>query len=274
MNYTTLTLHIQNNIAEVALNQVKSANAMNQQAWNELEDVFVHLDNNSEVHAIILSGEGKHFCAGIDLQLLGSIQEHVKNDEPAAASEKIRQMILTLQRPINVIESCRKPVLAAVQGGCIGAGLDIVAACDMRYCTEDSFFTIKEIDMAMVADLGSLQRLPKILADGIVREMAYTGKNVGADEALTIGLVNQKYDSREDMMKSVKKIATEIANKSSLAVQGTKAVLNYSRENSVAQGLDYVATWNAGMLMSEDLKEAILAFKEKRPPSFNKKRNN
>lgn len=273
MNYETLTLQINEFVAEVALNQVKSANAMNRQAWDELEEVFISLNSNADVHVIILSGEGKHFCAGIDLQLLGSIQKHVRNDGPATASEKIRQLILKLQKPINEIENCRKPVLAAIQGGCIGAGLDIVAACDMRYCTQESFFTIKEIDMAMVADLGSLQRLPKILSQGILREMAFTGRNVYADEALKIGLVNRIFDSKEIMMSEVRKMATEIAKKSSLAIRGAKTVLNHSRENSVAQGLEYVATWNAGMLISEDLKEAILAFQEKRPPSFNKKSN-
>ncbi|HET8804303.1 MAG TPA: enoyl-CoA hydratase-related protein, partial [Aequorivita sp.] len=150
MNYSTLKVSQNENVAEVILNQPASANAMNQKAWEELERVMDELDADPDVHVIILSGEGKHFCAGIDLRLLGSIEELVNNDAHATASEKIRKMILSLQKPINKIEDCSKPVLAAIHGGCIGAGLDIVAACDMRYCTEDSFFTIKEIDMAMV----------------------------------------------------------------------------------------------------------------------------
>ena len=235
---------------------------MNQTAWDELSQVFDSLDSNNDLHAIILSGEGKHFCTGIDLKLLGSIEDVVQGKSRSEAAEIIRSLILKLQEPINKIEKCRKPVLAAVHGGCIGAGLDIIAACDMRYCTSESFFTIKEIDMAMVADLGSLQRLPKILSDGMVREMAFTGRNVSAEEALNSGLVNRKFETKEDM--------ETIARKSALAVRGTKSVLNHARENSVAEGLEYVATWNAGMLLSDDLKEAVSAFREKRQPVFNK----
>lgn len=270
MNYSTLKVSQNENVAEVILNQPASANAMNKKAWEELERVMDELDADRDVHVIILSGEGKHFCAGIDLRLLGSIEELVNNDAHATASEKIRKMILSLQKPINKIEDCSKPVLAAIHGGCIGAGLDIVAACDMRYCTEDSFFTIKEIDMAMVADLGSLQRLPKIVSEGIVREMAYTGRNVLAEEALKIGLVNQKFETREAMMENVRNIAAVISKKSTQAVKGTKTIMNHSRENTVAAGLDHVATWNAAMLLSNDLKEALQSYKEKRPPSFNK----
>lgn len=269
MEYSTLKVNQDGKVAEVILSQPASANAMNQKAWEELEEVIDRLNSDENVHVIILGGEGKHFCAGIDLQLLGSIQEYVKNDGHAASSDKMRKMILSLQRPINKIENCTKPVLAAVNGGCIGAGLDIVAACDMRYCTEDSFFTIKEIDMAMVADLGSLQRLPKIISEGVVREMAFTGRNVLAEEALKIGLVNQKFDTKEKLFEHVRKLAEVISKKSKQAISGTKTIMNYSRDNSVAAGLEYVAIWNAAMLLSEDLKEAILSFKEKRPPSFN-----
>ncbi len=270
MIYSTLSLTIQSHIAEVVLNQPNIGNAMNQTAWDELSQVFDSLDSNNDVHVIILSGEGKHFCTGIDLKLLGSIEDVVQGKSRSEAAEMIRSLILKLQEPINKIEKCRKPVLAAVHGGCIGAGLDIIAACDMRYCTSESFFTIKEIDMAMVADLGSLQRWPKIMPEGMVREMAFAGRNVFAEEALNSGLVNRKFETKEDMLMQVREIAETIARKSALAVRGTKSVLNHARENSVAEGLEYVATWNAGMLLSDDLKEAVSAFREKRQPVFNK----
>lgn len=271
MNYSTISLTIDAHVAEVVLNQPQSANAMNQEAWNELSQVFDNFNSNNEVHVVILSGSGKHFCAGIDLKLLGSIDRLVQGKSPAAAADEIRRLILDLQAPINKIEKCSKPVLAAVHGGCIGAGLDIVAACDIRYCTADGFFTLKEIDMAMVADLGSLQRLPKIMPEGLVREMAYTGRNVPAEEALRFGLVNQIFENKDAMLEFVRGIAKTISGKSSLAVRSTKSVLNHARESSIAEGLEYVATWNAGMLLSDDLKEAVKAFHEKRLPKFNRK---
>lgn len=264
----TLKLSIQNHIAHLIINRPDKANALNQTAWDEILEIFTELDENPEVRVIVLEGgDSKHFCAGIDLSLLMSVTQSQTSCD-ARRREKIRKNILRLQAPINAIENCSKPVLVGIHGGCIGGGVDLVCACDMRYCTEDAFFTIKEIDMGMVADLGTLQRLPKLIGDGLVREMAYTGRNVEGKEAEKIGMVNRTFTDKETMLAEVMKLATTIAQKSPVAIRGTKHILLHSRDNSVADGLNYMATWNAGMLLSADLQEAFEAKMTKREPKF------
>lgn len=264
MDFVTIKLIKEHHIAEVILNQPAKANALDQKVWEELEVVFDALENDDEVRVILLKGEGKHFCAGIDLQFLGAIQKEIGDKCPGKTREKLRKLILSLQSPINKIENCGKPVIAVIQGACVGAGLDMVAACDMRFCSADAFFSIKEIDMAMVADLGSLQRLPKIMPEGVVREMAYTGKKVGAAEAKSVGLVNQFFEDKATMNEAIKNIAEVIAKKSPLAISGTKTVLNHARDSTVSEGLNFVATWNAAMLLSENLLNVLKAPKEEK----------
>lgn len=267
MNYETISLTIENNIGYVKLNRPEKANALNQTAWNELKSIFETLDENDDVRVIILSGEGKHFCSGIDLSLLFTVRNTTETCD-ARKREKLRKQILELQSPINAIEACSKPVIAAITGGCIGAGVDIVSACDMRYATHEAYFSIKEIDMGMVADLGTLQRLPKIIPDGIAREMAFTGRQVFGEEAKSIGLVNKSFENNDILFENVTAIAKTIAGKSPVSVRGTKHILNHSRDHSVADGLAYMATWNAAMLLSEDLDEAFQAQSGKRLPNF------
>jgi enoyl-CoA hydratase len=232
-----------------------------------MKAIFEALDEDDNVRVIVLSGKGKHFCAGIDLELLMNVAQFAQKCE-GRKREQLRKKVLELQAPINAIEQCSKPVIAAIHGGCIGGGVDIVSACDMRYCTHDAFFTIKEIDMGMVADLGTLQRLPKIIPTGIAREMAYTGRNIVGQEAERIGLVNRSFADLETMYAEVQQMAQSIASKSPLSIRGTKAILNHSRDHSVADGLDYMATWNAAMLLSDDLMEAFQAKMQKRDAVF------
>lgn len=264
----TLQLSINNYIAHVKINRPEKANALNQTAWNELETLFNELDENDDVRVIVLEGgESKHFCAGIDLSLLMSVSQNDITCE-ARRREQIRKDVLKLQAPINAIENCSKPVLAAIHGGCIGGGIDVIVACDMRYCTDDAYFTIKEIDMGMVADLGTLQRLPKLIGEGMVREMAFTGRNVAGTEAEKIGIVNRSFTDKETMLTEVMNIAETIAAKSPVSIRGTKHILLHTRDHSVADGLNYIATWNAAMLLSNDLQEAFAAKMEKREAKF------
>lgn len=268
MSYESLLLEIDGPIAQVKFNRPEKANALDAKAWSELQKVFGTLDERDDVRVVILSGEGKHFCSGIDLSLLMSVTTDSDPACMARTREKLRKKILELQAAVSAIEICSKPVLAAVSGGCIGAGLDIISACDMRYSSDDAYFSIREIDMGMVADLGTLQRLPKIIPAGFVREMAFTGKNVDSKEAERTGLVNRCFTNKEQLMRGVVEVANTIAAKSPVAVRGTKHVLNHSREHSVSDGLEYVATWNAGMLLSEDLHAAFRAKMERKNPIF------
>jgi len=259
---------IRDYVAQVSFNRPHKANAMHMEAWEEMQQIFERMDELEEVRVIVLTGEGKHFCAGIDLDLLTSIHEYQTIKCEGRKREALRRFILKLQDTITAIEKCRKPVIAAIHRGCIGGAVDIVTACDMRYCTQDAYFTIKEIDLGFAADIGTLQRLPKIINPGMAAELAYTGRNVAGEEARELGLVTRVYADQSTMMEEVMQIATAIAAKSPLAIRSTKQMLLYSRDHSVAESLDYMATWNAGVLLSKDLIEAFQATMEKREPEF------
>lgn len=258
----------QNHIAHVVINRPQKANALDAQSWEELLSIFEQINDDDSIRVVILTGgASKHFCAGIDLSLLTSITQSLATCE-GRKREKLRKQILSLQAPINAVEACSKPVIVAIHGGCIGAGVDLICAADMRYCSRDAYFTIKEIDMGMVADLGTLQRLPKLIHPGIVRELAFTGRAVLAEEAQQIGLVNKTFDTKEELEQYVWEIATQIAAKSPIAIRGAKHIINYSLDHNLQDSLEYIATWNAGMILSSDLEEAFLAQMQKRPAKF------
>ena len=265
-SFETLELKIEQQVATVSLNRPDKANSMNAAMWDELQTCFDWLDQEPTVRAVILAGNGKHFCAGLDLAMFGGL--HGESSEPSRRAEHLRRTILRLQDNLSAIEKCRVPVLAAIHNTCIGGGVDMTCCADMRYATQDAYFSIREIDIGMTADVGTLQRLPKIIPDGVVRELAYTGRDMGAQEARDVGFVNRVFEDKETMMREVTRIAVDIASKSPLAMRGSKEMLLYSRDHSVAEGLNYIATWNAGMLSQADLQAGVQAQMEKKQAQY------
>ena len=268
MQFETLEVSLENHIATVRLNRPDKANAMSATMWQEIRQAFQWVDTTPEARVAVLQGEGKLFTAGIDLQMMMGLGPQIQNDCDGRTREALRRVILDLQDTLTSLERCRKPVLAAIHGGCIGGGIDLVTCADMRYASSDAYFTIKEIDIGMTADVGTLQRLPKLVGEGIVRELAYTGRKFDAQEAKEMGLVNRVFESREALYAGVHEIAATIAAKSPLSIRGTKEMITYARDHSVADSLNYIATWNAAMLMSQDLTEAMMSSMAKKAPSF------
>jgi len=266
--YETLNVSLQDHIATIRLNRPDKANAMNLAMWHEIRQAFKWVDATPEARVAVLEGEGKLFTSGIDLQMMMGMGDQIQNDCEARTRENLRQVILDLQDTLTSLERCRKPVLAAIHGACIGGGIDLICCADMRYCSSDATFSIKEIDIGMTADVGTLQRLPKLIGEGMARELAYTARKFGADEALQMCLVNRVFESREALQKGVRDIAATIAAKSPLNIRGVKEMITYARDHSVADGLNYVATWNAAMLLSNDLQESMMANMGKRQPEF------
>lgn len=266
--FETLDVALEDGIATVHLNRPGKANAMNRSMWREIGEAFDWVDRTPAARVAVLDGAGPHFTAGIDLGLLAGVQAEIRDECDGRSREALRRLILDLQASLTSLERCRKPVVAAVHGACIGGGVDLVCCADMRYASADAVFQVKEIDLGMTADVGTLQRLPRLVGDGMARELAYTGRPVSGTEAHAIGLVNRVFDTPDVLRDGVRALAATIAGKSPLAVRGTKAMLLYARDHSVADGLAHVATWNAAMLLSTDLTEAMTAALEKRPPRF------
>ena len=269
MKYESFKVDIQNHIAQVVINRPDKVNSLHQQAWVELKEIFETLSFDKEVRVIVLSGEGKLFCAGIDVSMLMDISNFASKGCEARKREHFIEGLKHLQDCVSSIEKCKKPVLAAIHSGCIGGGVDIATACDIRYCTEDAYFTVKEVDMGLVADIGTMQRLPKIVPYGVAAEMAYTGRKVFGPEAKAINLVNNCYPDKAAMLEQVMQIATMIASKSPVVVRGTKHILQHTRDHTVAEGLQYIQAWNAAMIYSDDLMECFQAFMQKRQAVFN-----
>jgi enoyl-CoA hydratase len=265
-------------VATVWLDRPEARNAMGVDLWRDLPVAMEAVSRDQRVRAVVIAAKGPHFSVGLDLKAMGNLlagggggQEADGATSPssmAARARGARSEVLRLQDSITAVARCPKPVIAAVHGYCIGGGVDLIAACDIRLASADAILSVREAKMAIVADLGSLQRLPTIISAGHLAELAFTAKDISAERAKEIGLVNDVAADAEGVLKAARALAAEIAANSPVAVQGTKAVLAANEGRTVAEGLDYVATWNAGMLASDDLVEAVTAFMEKRTPKF------
>ena len=271
MTYTCFNVETKDHVAHIRMIRPERANSMIPEFWDELPKIVGQLSEGNEARAIVLSAEGRHFCSGMDLSVFAGNNDVSVQDNAAHISRQranFRTTALHLQRTFSCLEESRLPVLSAIQGACIGGGIDMVSATDLRYATEDAFFCIQEINIGMTADVGTLQRMPKLVPEGVVRELAYTGRNMSASEAKERGFVNDIYEDRDAMDDAVLEIAQEIASKSPMAIWGTKQTLNYGRDHSVADGLEYIATWNAAMFDPDDMAEAFMAQTENRDAQF------
>lgn len=259
MELKTLDYSVADGIARITLNRPTELNTMNGDFWPEMVRVFDAIAHDMNVRCVIIASTGKHFTAGLDLNWAGQNALSNQGGDLGRQREAFRRHVKELQESFNVIDDCRVPVIVVTQGGCIGGGVDLVTACDIRICSSDAYFTIQEINVGIVADVGTLQRIPHLLPQGLVRELAYTGRKFPAAEALKYGFVNKVEDSHADALAAADVMAKEICAKSPLAITGIKQVLNYGRDHSVADGLEYVAVWNAGMLQGDDMREAVKA---------------
>lgn len=257
---------IEAGVAHVELARPDKLNAMDRDMFAAIGDTFRRLGPDPAVRAILLSGQGRHFTAGLDLEYAS--RQFPPTDDPGRAAEARLRHILWLQETFSAVEQARPPVVAAIHGGCIGAGVDLASACDLRVAAADSYLQVAEVDVAITADLGTLQRLGYLLPHGLVRELAFTGRRMPAEEAARYGLVNRIAESREAAIAAGFALARTIAAKSPLAVAGAKRSLNMSRGRPVEEGLRDVALWNAATLVSADLGEAIRARLGRTEPRF------
>ncbi|MGE0740594.1 MAG: crotonase/enoyl-CoA hydratase family protein [Hyphomonadaceae bacterium] len=266
---TCFDVSIENKIAHIVLNRPDVFNAMNRAFWNELPEIVRDIDDNAKARVIVISSTGKHFTAGMDVSVFTDGEGvSASGGDAYIRAEAFRQFVLTLQGSFSCLDNARIPVIAAIQGGCVGGGVDFVSACDIRYVTADAFFQIAEINIGMTADVGTFPRLCKLIPEGWVRELAYAGRRLPATKAKDIGLVNEVFPTQEAMLAHVMELAAEIAEKAPVAVAGSKRMINYARDHSIADGLDYIATWQAGMFSPPHMMEAFAAKAQKRKPEF------
>lgn len=269
MTYTALILSWDGAVARLSMNRPDKANAMNLAFWEELPKALADVEAHSAARVLIISGEGRHFSAGIDMEALMHLAS-IAGDKgcPARAREKIHAFVQHAQAAFNAIEACRVPVIAAIHGACVGGAVDMIAACDVRLCSADASFCIKEADLAVVPDVGTLQRLRHVIGLGHLAELTYSAESFDATSAQRIGLVTRVYSDLKQLQAGATALAQTIAAKSPLTVRGIKRNLLFARDHTVADGLAYTAAWNAAMLISEDAGEAMSAQIAKRPPKF------
>ena len=272
MTYSCFEYELRDHVAHVTMCRGDDFNTMTKAFWSELPELIDKISDAAEARVIVLSSQGKHFCAGMDLANFQDDGEmhgtNAKKVSQGRRSEAQFRVTRELQYTISCLEKARIPVIAAIQGACIGGAVDLVTACDIRYAAKDAFFCIQEINIGMAADVGTLQRLPYLIPEGIVRELAYTGRRFSADEALRYGLINAVFDTHETVIDHALNVAREIADKAPLAVTGTKEILNYNRDHTVEESLNYAALWNSAMNFSDDMMEAFKSKTEKRDPDF------
>jgi enoyl-CoA hydratase len=271
MTYRCFNVEIADNVAHVQLKRASELNTMVPEFWRELPEIVREIDHESKARVIVISSTGKHFSAGMDLSVFTAAQGKAPNERPerGRSAANLRLHVLEIQETFNIIDRARIPVLIAIQGGCIGGAVDLSSACDCRYATQDAFFVVQEINIGMTADVGTFPRLCNLMPQGWVRELAYSGRRLPAQRAKEIGLVNEVFATQEEMLSHVMALARDIAEKSPLAVHGSKVMINYARDHSIADGLDYIATWQAGMYNPEvDMRESFVAKSEKRAPKF------
>ena len=264
-----LAVEVKDHVAQVTLLGPGKGNAMGPAFWNEMPVVFGELDADPDVRAIVVTGSGKNFCFGLDLMAMGGTLPSMSGGEVSARPRaNFHAEVKRLQQSITAVADCRTPTIASIHGWCVGGGVDLISAVDMRYASADAKFSVREVKLSIVADVGSLARLPYILSDGHLRELALTGKDIDAARAEKIGLVNEVLPDAEAALAAAHAAATEIAANSPLTVRGVKYVLDEQRIDQVAASLRYVAAWNSAFLPSRDLKEGIAAMVEKRTPEF------
>lgn len=268
MTYKCFSLNIDNGVAHLQLNRPDAFNTMIPEFWSEIPQAINDISDNAKARVIVISSQGKHFCAGMDLAVFAPAAGKADRRNQANRKEAFRHNVLRLQDSISCLDNARIPVLMAIQGGCIGGGVDLSSSADMRYCTKDAFFCIQEINIGMTADVGTFPRLCHLIPQGMVRELAYTGRRLGAKKALEIGLVNEVYDSQEEMLTAVLATAKEIASKSPIAIAGSKVMMNYARDHSIDESLDYIALWQTGMFEPLEMQESFQAKAEKRDADY------
>ncbi len=268
MDYQCLTLTITNKIAHLTLNRPASLNTLHPILWRELTHALETLQRDAPARALVISSTGRHFTAGMALDVFGSDDGIALNDGNAGGRANIVPQLADMQRVFNLMEQLRMPVIAAIQGGCIGGGVDMICACDIRLATADAFFCIQEINIGMTADLGTLQRLPKLIPEGIVHELAYTGRRLPAQRALAVGLVNEVFDTQELMVEAALQMAQEIAEKPPVAIWGTKQAIHYARDHSTQDALQQMGWLQSGIWRTGNLVEAFMAKQQGRTPEF------
>lgn len=268
-NFTCAQVTVASQVAEVALAVRGKGHTMGPAYWDELPKVFAALDADPEVRAVLLYTPAEHFTYGLDLAgMSGELGELTAPDASAALRTKFLALVRRFQHTHDAVAACRKPVIAAVSGWCIGGGVDLITACDVRLASADAKFSVREVKMAIVPDVGTLARLPAIVGQGVARELSFTGDDVTAERALKINLVNEVYADRDALLTHARAMAARIAKNSPLTVQGIKQVMNFTSEREAKLSLDAVALWNAAFFPSHDVQEAIGAFMEKREPKF------